>query len=337
MQDKPKYAIKIVARRTGLSSHAIRIWEKRYAAVSPERTPTNRRLYSEADVERLFLLHKATLAGHAIGQVAQLSTENLKTLLGVKEATGAPPQTSAGLDTDESPTQVLFDACLNAEMLLDSEALKRALENAEVALSKPMLIEQLIVPLMHKIGDLWRDGVLRVNHEHMATAVVRSFLGNIRAAYETPPTAPGIVITTPIGQLHELGALMAAATASSEGWLVTYLGPNLPAEEIAAAAKQNQAKAIGLSIVYPGDDARMSEEMQKLRRGVSEEVVIMVGGRSALSYQHIFATAGVVHLNDMLSLSAALESLQARQPLSPNNLPPKAPLRNGRTLKRPKN
>jgi methanogenic corrinoid protein MtbC1 len=337
MQDKPKYSIKIVARRTGLSTHAIRIWEKRYAAVSPERTPTNRRLYSDADIERLLLLHKATLAGHAIGQVAQLSTENLKTLLGVKETTVALPQTSASLDTDESPTQVLFDACLTAVKQLDAEALKRALENAEVALSKPMLIEQLIVPLMHKIGDLWRDGVLRVNHEHMASAVVRSFLGSFHAAYEIPPTAPGIVITTPIGQLHELGALMAAATASSEGWRVTYLGPNLPAEEIAAAAKQNQAKAIGLSIVYPGDDARMSEEMQKLRRGVSDNVAILVGGRAALSYQPIFEAAGIVRLDDMLSLSAALESLHVRQPLSQNNLPSKTPLKNGRTLKRPKN
>ncbi len=311
MQDKPKYSIKIVARRTGLSTHAIRIWEKRYAAVSPERTPTNRRLYSDADIERLLLLHKATLAGHAIGQVAQLSTENLKTLLGVKEATVAP-ETSASLDTDESPAQVLFDACLTAVKQLDAEALKSALENAEVALSKPMLIEQLIVPLMHKIGDLWRDGVLRVNHEHMATAVVRSFLGNIRVAYETPPTAPGIVITTPVGQLHELGALMAAATASSEGWRVTYLGPNLPAEEIAAAARQNKAKAIGLSIIYPGDDVRLSEEMQKLRRGVPDGVAILVGGRAASSYNHIFETAGMVRLKDMLGFSAILESMHTR-------------------------
>ncbi len=324
MQDEPKYSIKIVARRTGLSSHAIRIWEKRYAAVSPERTSTNRRLYSDADIERLLLLHQATLAGHAIGQVARLSTGNLKKLLGAEGAAAARPQKAASLDNDESPTPALFDACLTTVKNLDPEALKSALANAEIVLSKPMLIEKLIVPLMHTIGDLWRDGVLRVNHEHMASAVVRSFLGNIRVAYETSPTAPGIVITTPVGQLHELGALMAAATASSEGWRVTYLGPNLPAEEIVAAVRQNKAKAIGLSIIYPGDDARMSDEMQKLRRGVSDDVVIMVGGRAALSYQHIFATAGIVHLDDMLSLSAALESLHVSQSISRKDLASKA-------------
>ena len=60
MENEKKYAMKVVTRRTGLTSHAIRVWEKRYNAVEPERTDTNRRLYSEADIERLIDLHRAT-------------------------------------------------------------------------------------------------------------------------------------------------------------------------------------------------------------------------------------------------------------------------------------
>jgi methylmalonyl-CoA mutase cobalamin-binding subunit len=90
----------------------------------------------------------------------------------------------------------------------------------------------------------------------------------------------------------------------------------LPAEEIAAAARQNNAKAVGLSIIYPGDDARMSEEMRKLRRSTSEEMTIFVGGRAASSYNDIFKSIGAVHINDMVSLGAALESLCLRQPAS---------------------
>jgi methanogenic corrinoid protein MtbC1 len=312
-----KYPIKLVARRTGLSPHAIRIWEKRYNAVSPERTSTNRRLYSEADIERLLLLHKATLAGHMIGRIAKLPTENLRKLSKTDE-TAAPPLEKAAtqINANTASAEAILTSCIQHVKQLDPDGLKRVLEEAEVALSKPALIEQVIVPLMHKIGELWRDGTLRVVHEHMATAVVRSFLGNIRLAFDIPPTAPCIVITTPIGQLHELGALMAAATASSEGWRVTYLGPNLPAEEIAAAAKQNHAKAVGLSIVYPGDDARMSEEMRKLRRGVANEVTIMVGGRAANSYHDIFESIGALQLKDMVSLGAAMESLRLPQPTS---------------------
>ena len=71
---------KRVARRTGLSAHVIRIWEKRYGAVQPERTGTNRRLYSEEQIERLSLLREITRAGHSIGPVAKLPTEKLRKL-----------------------------------------------------------------------------------------------------------------------------------------------------------------------------------------------------------------------------------------------------------------
>ena len=304
-----RYSIKLVARRTGLSAHAIRIWEKRYNAVLPARTETNRRLYSDADMERLLLLHKATLDGHAIGQIAKLPTEQLRQLFHTAEAT---PSVKAVQTNKTVPTSsaAILENCLQFVKQLDPERLQRALEDAEVALSRPRFIEQLIAPLLQKIGELWRDGTLRVIHEHMATAVTRSFLGNVRSAYDVPETAPGVVTTTPVGQLHELGALMASATASAEGWRVTYLGPNLPAEEIAAAARQNQARAVALSIVYPTDDPRLEPELQKLRRLLPGDVALLIGGRAAVNYRTTLEMLGVQLIKDMASFSAILEALR---------------------------
>lgn len=304
-----RYSIKLVARRTGLSAHAIRVWEKRYNAVLPARTETNRRLYSDADMERLLLLHKATLDGHAIGQIAKLPTEQLRQLLHTVAAT---PGVKAAQMNKAEPTSsaAVLENCLQFVKQLDPERLQRALEDAEVALSRPRFIEQLIAPLLQKIGELWRDGTLRVIHEHMATAVTRSFLGNVRSAYDVPETAPGVVTTTPVGQLHELGALMASATASAEGWRVTYLGPNLPAEEIAAAARQNQARAVALSIVYPTDDPRLEPELQKLRRLLPGDVALLIGGRAAVNYRTTLEMLGVQLIKDMASFSAILEALR---------------------------
>ena len=50
---KAHHAIRIVAQKTGLSPHVIRIWEKRYGAVKPSRSDSKRRLYSEEEIERL--------------------------------------------------------------------------------------------------------------------------------------------------------------------------------------------------------------------------------------------------------------------------------------------
>src|SRR5918999_1092269 len=75
------HPIGVVTRRTGLSPDLLRAWEKRYDVVKPARSGGGRRLYSDADIERLRLLYRATLAGRGIGQVATLSTPALAALV----------------------------------------------------------------------------------------------------------------------------------------------------------------------------------------------------------------------------------------------------------------
>src|SRR5829696_5654503 len=77
----PRHPIAVVAERTGLSHDLLRVWERRYGVVAPTRGPGGQRLYSDADIERLALLHAATRAGRSISQVAGLTDEALAELL----------------------------------------------------------------------------------------------------------------------------------------------------------------------------------------------------------------------------------------------------------------
>src|SRR5690348_14740120 len=74
----PKHPIAIASERSGLSQDLLRIWERRYRAVEPSRGPGGHRAYSDADITRLRLLNEVTSAGRSIGQVAGLSTDELK-------------------------------------------------------------------------------------------------------------------------------------------------------------------------------------------------------------------------------------------------------------------
>lgn len=103
----------------------------------------------------------------------------------------------------------------------------------------------------------------------LASAVVRTSLGNLRRGFGPTSSAPSLVVATPTAQMHELGALIVAMIAASDRWRVTYLGPSLPAEEIAGAAHQSQARAVALSLVYPGDDPFLRGQLVKLPAGVS--------------------------------------------------------------------
>jgi methanogenic corrinoid protein MtbC1 len=268
--------------------------------VKPERTPTNRRLYSEEDLERLMLLRKATMAGHSIGQVAKLSLKALRDLIREQvDVLGSEAMDVTWEGPDITEAGVDLESMIRAVEAMDLKTLERNLSQAALTMSRPSLMQDIIGPLMNKVGELWADGSVRVAHEHMTTATVRSFFGKLKEVFDPPENAPLMIVTTPIGQNHELGALIAEAAALSMGWRVIYLGPNLPAEEIAAAVKLNKASAVALSIIYPPDDPRIPGELRRLRKSLPESVTIYVGGRACGAYGKVIQEIGAHHVEDM--------------------------------------
>ena len=301
------HAIKVVARRTGLSAHVIRIWEKRYGAVQPERTGTNRRLYSEEQIERLSLLRDITQAGHSIGHVAKLPLSKLKGL--ATEATGAHNQ-STHSRTRTTATPTCLEECVEAVKTLNSRALEESLKRAAIALGSQGLLQRVIAPLAQTIGELWRDGTITAAHEHFASAVIRIFLGHAAKPFAGAEEAPVVVVATPSGQLHELGALLVGAAAANLGWHVTYLGASLPAAEIVGAARQNRARVVALSLVYPDDDSRLEGELTRLRELLPAEVVVLVGGRAMPAYRGVLDKIGATQLKDLTHFCATLDELR---------------------------
>lgn len=300
-------AIKVVARRTGLSAHVIRIWEKRYGAVEPERTGTNRRLYSDEQIERLSLLRDITQAGHSIGHVAKLPTDKLREIS--RESHGTSGSASRALAA--APGEPTFlDECIAAVKSLDARAFDETLKRAATKLGAQGLLQRVVAPLVHTLGDLWREGTITAAHEHFASAVIRVFLGHAAMPFAGTDSAPVLVVATPTGQIHELGALLVGAAAANLGWHVTYLGASLPAAEIAGAARQNRARAVALSLVYPEDDTRLEGELIRLHDALPAEVTLLVGGRAMPAYRAALEKIGARSMEDLTHLCATLDDLR---------------------------
>ncbi len=304
-----EHPIRVVARRTGLTPHVIRVWEKRYAAVTPKRSSTNRRFYTNADIHRLNLLRRATQSGRSIGQIARLPTERLEARVQADEsAAHRLPQVANFVSAEFKPEKYLDD-CLAAICNLDAPRFEASLASASLNLSKNVFLQELIAPLMTRIGDLWNEGTLAVVHEHLASAMVRTLLGSMSDRYELEGEMPHIIVTTPAGQHHEFGALIAAITALSNGWRATYLGPNLPVEEIARAAQQTKARAVAVSITYPSDNARLAVELQKLRRLLGN-IAMIAGGRAVEFHRQALQSINAIIVSDLTSLRSELEALR---------------------------
>ena len=320
MTDERRHGIKTVETQTGLTQFTIRAWEKRYDVVTPLRTETNRRLYSDADISRLILLRLATEVGHSIGRIGNLTTEELLELIGTEGMIAQIPAIAKAAVSEETSLRLYLASCLAAVKQFEAQALESTLFAASVAFSQPVFLEKLIVPLMQEIGEQWCAGTLRIAHEHLALEVVRTLLGSICQGFTISATMPNIVVATPRGQLHEIGALIAGTTAASQGWQVTYLGPNLPAEEIVGCAVQNSAKAVGLSIIYPTDNPHIADELRKLRRGLEKDVALFIGGSGAIAYDPVIKSIGAVRVNDMPTFCAELAVLRPQQNGSGTNV-----------------
>lgn len=309
-QGLTRHSIGVVSRRTGLKPDVIRAWERRYGAVQPSRTSTNRRNYTDEDVERLLLLRQATMNGRQIGQVSGLSTDELRLLVASDQAALARAPRPVHNTDQHADSESHLSACLSAVENLSTHELQFQLDRAAVDLSHQRLMEDVLLPLLDKIGCLWEQGSLRITHEHMATSVISSFLGMVRLSFAAADNAPPIVVGAPIRQHHELGALIAAATAASEGWRVTFVGANLPAEELAAAARQTAARAVALSLIYPGDDPHLERELIRLRRLLGQGIHLIVGGRSSSGYEGALRRVEAIRVSDIRHLREVLRELR---------------------------
>lgn len=306
-------SIGAAAKRTGLSPHVIRIWERRYGAVEPSRTESNRRFYSEAEVERLGLLRQVTLAGHAIGSVAKLSAGDLLTLL--HRDHGGLGGASPSPDALEVKSDFVRQA-LGAIRQWDTRAFEEILTRANLELGGRGMLQRVVAPLTQAIGELWQQGQLTAAHEHFASAVLKAFLFNATRPYPASETAPWLTVGTPTGQIHELGAMIVAAAAGCQGWRVNYLGCCLPPAELAGAAVQARARALALSLVYPQDDPRLPAELETLRRQLPAEIALVVGGRAAPAYAATLQRMGAIVIGDLVGLWPVLDQLR-RQTVPP--------------------
>jgi len=304
-----RHPIGVVSTRTGIPQDLIRAWERRYGAVTPQRARGGRRLYSDEDIERLRLLKRCVSAGRRISDVAARTREELEALVAEDDSASAWPVPSPRPAPRRAAAGEEFvAAALEAVVALDRDRVEELLSEAAVSMSAPSLRREVIVPLLDRIGERWREGTLRIVHEHMAAAIVRTFIGSLRNGHGRA-NAPRLIATTPAGQRHELGALVAAAAADEAGWSVYYLGPDLPAEEIAAAARQLDARAIAISIVYRDNDFRVIEELSKLRDFVGDSARIIVGGRAAAPVRGRIEALGLELVEDLAEFQDRLAAL----------------------------
>lgn len=269
------YPIRAVSKLTGISIDTLRAWERRYQAVTPQRDE-QRRLYTEADVQRLHLLNAAVEKGHAIGRLAALSDEELSDLI-ASPVMAANESGAAKAARQDKPSMEMPSLMAAIERLDYAEA-ERELSLLAAVLAPRELVHRVAQPLLQRVGEAWHEGKLSVAQEHMTSALLRNLLGALIPLYRRTTPAGKLLFATPSGEHHEFGILLSAMLAVGGGLGIVYLGANLPAEEIAVAAQKTAPQAVVLGFIGANGAKAAMRELEKVTQKLPAQIELWVGG-----------------------------------------------------------
>jgi methanogenic corrinoid protein MtbC1 len=174
---------------------------------------------------------------------------------------------------------VHIDAVLGAIDRYDSLGCLEALRVA-AQVPSPVLVAQILAPLLHEAGARWRAGRYTIAQEHMLSSAVLRLLcaeldrhnGNIR------PDAPTVAFTTLSGDRHGMGALIAAVVAAEHGVRALHLGADMPVGELVVLAEHVPLRAVALSIIAQPSVIDAQDQILELRGKLPTSIEIWIGG-----------------------------------------------------------
>jgi PAS domain S-box-containing protein len=174
-------------------------------------------------------------------------------------------------------------------------------------------VGSVVFPLMRLVGERWHNGTLTMAQEHMTSALLRSLMGSM-VRLHSPSTQPvRILFATPSGELHEFGVLAAAMLAGARGFEPLYLGPNLPAAEIVAAAERILPRAVLLGITL-GDPASVTlADLNLIASALPECTELWLGGRGVEKVLATVEPGRVLALGNFEDLESQLTRLKGEE------------------------
>lgn len=301
------YSIRAVSKRTGLTQHTIRAWEKRYQVLDPDRTSTNRRLYSESDVRKLLLLKEVMSHGHSIGQIAHLDTSELSGLI---SGDGSAPR-NAGPSRFSDPAD-LFVQQITLDAKGDSGSISEKISLATASLGVESMIKDVVVPAVRWIMD--RDNLTEAQSQS-AVRAVRNSLAQLKARLDQPDGCPvAIAIETPSCS-RSLSDLTVPILASLIGWKVLFVHPDHGVSGLAATANSACASAICLLSALDGSASHEVEEIAYLRKTLSPGTRILVQAEPAVVEPQLFRDQDLTPFESVESLGQRLREISSPTPI----------------------
>lgn len=224
---KKSFSIRDLENLSGIKAHTIRIWEKRYNLLSPERTRTNIRSYSVISLQKLLNVTLLYNGGYKISKIAKIPENNIPLM--VRE-----------IITDTNTKNHSISAFKLAMINFDQSLFTKTYNGLLKDRSFQEIFREIFIPLLKELGMLWQTDTISAAHEHFIGCLIKQkILANTEQLQHIEPVNKDKIFVPflPENEIHDIGLLYLNYEIVLRGYKSIYLGQTVPLENLADMMK----------------------------------------------------------------------------------------------------
>lgn len=259
-----EYKIKDLETLTGIKSHTIRIWEKRYGILEPERTETKIRTYSDTDLKEILNVAILNKNGWKISHIADLPSEERKAKV---------------IDLhSKDDNNIHFEKLLLALIELDENTFLETINFLTEKYGLEAMFTEHLIVFLERIGVMWITGTIQPGQEHFISHLIRQKLVAAIAGLPVPSSkGKKVILFLPENEWHELGLLFYHYVLRSKGVYTFYLGQSLPYDSLIECVEKLKPEAVVTSVLSASDNEYYLKLFKKMKQDLGD-VPIYAGG-----------------------------------------------------------
>jgi MerR family transcriptional regulator, light-induced transcriptional regulator len=276
------YKIKDIEILTGIKAHTIRIWEKRYGILLPDRTSTKIRTYSDAELVFLLNISLLNKNGVKISHIANMSQREI-----IEKAEELTNTTIENTSIDQ-----FIVALIDMNEQLFRHTLNELVEKHGMVAT----YQFHLIPFLERIGVMWLAGTINAAQEHFMSNLIRQKIIYETELLPTPKNnAEKVILFLPEHEWHELSILLYHFFLRSKGVYTIYLGQSLPYDSLIECVQHIQPKKIVTSWLTAVDEKYIINYFKRLT--VETNAKILCGGYQILQFKESIPEKATVFHN----------------------------------------
>lgn len=283
----PKYSVKQAAELTGLTLNQVRLWERRYELVAPQRAANGYRLYSHEDLDILRYAQRETQKGVSIQVVAdQVHQDRPSVLRLLRDEKRITPRKVFASDPRRLPN---YDLMVHAIANGDPIKFERLLIQAQAGKSFAESLRTIDLPILARIGELTMRKEVNIAGSHLASAIIRRRILSHVQNLGLPRGSRPVILACAPHDYHELGLLCCMLELTQQLVPTLYLGPNVPLTELEHYCEKLNPLAVLFSVIAPLSEPD-AENLALFLGKLNAQVPVGLGGYEAEKRRSIFET-----------------------------------------------